>query len=368
MDCIANFTSIRRLAWFALRLQAGAMLLLSAACSVVPQLPPGVTQVAASPVISTEAQSLSPLQMSEVTGTAEDSAYRLGADDIIAVNVYSHPELTIPPPGVSSSIPGALITGDGSVQLPLIGNVELGGYTLEQAAQVITTGYQQYIPNPEVSVQLVQAHSFRYYLLGEFSDPGIKYPGHALPLLAALALGGSVNLQSADLYQAYVSQNGVKLPVDLHRLLVNGDMTQNIMLASGDTIVVPSAATESAFVFGSVNVTSNKAGEIPFVNGSLSLLQAMTGAGMNLTDVASARFTNVRIIRSEGGSGQLIVVDAALILEGKAADFPLQPGDIVYVPGTGVANWNQAIEQLLPSLQAVSDLLNPFVSIKYLDQ
>ncbi len=331
---------------------------------MTPVAKPGVTNIVGSPVVSSQVQTLTPEQMSQVTGPAENTAYYLNADDIIAVSVYGHPELTIPAPGVASSVSGALVTSDGTIQLPLIGNISVGGDTIEQAQRRIAAAYSKYIPNPGVSVQLVQAHSFRYYVLGEFSQPGIKYPGHALPLLSALALGGSVNLGTADLYQAYVEQNGVKLPIDMHRLLVDGDMSQNVLLASGDTIVVPSAASENAYVFGSVG----KPGRVSFLSGNLTLLQALSEAGMNLPNIVNARFKDVRIIRSSGDSGQLIVVDATASLQGKAADFPLQPGDIVYVPATEVASWNQALDQLLPALQTISGVLNPFVSIKYLSQ
>jgi polysaccharide biosynthesis/export protein len=57
-----------------------------------------------------------------------------------------------------------------------------------------------------------------------------------------------------------------------------------------------------------------------------------------------------------------------MIMNGQAASFGLEPGDIVFVPPNGVATWNQVINQLLPSLQAVDDILSPFVSIKYLSQ
>jgi polysaccharide export outer membrane protein len=308
--------------------------ILLAGCAGTPDAQPGVTTIQASPVVSTETDQLAPSQVAQLVGSSASAAYQLGADDVIAVDVYGHPDLTIPAPGVASSVSGALITSDGTIQLPLIGNIGVGGDTIEQAQQAITKAYGFYIANPQVSIQLVQAHSFKYYILGEFSQPGIKYPGHAMPLLSALALGGSVNLGTADLYQSYVSQNGVKLPVDLHSLLVDGDMSQNILLASGDTIVVPSSASENAFVFGSVG----KPGKIAFSNGGLSLLQALSGAGMGLSDIAAARFKDVRIIRSGGNSAQLIVVDATKTLAGKAADFNLQPGDIIYVPATQLAS------------------------------
>jgi len=322
-------------------------------------------QVAApSPVVSIQTRTLSPAQIAQVMGDQSNQSYRLGPDDVIAVNIYGHPDLSVPDPTLSSAVPGVLITSDGSVQLPLIGPVMVGGDSVNEAQSAIATAYGRYVTNPQVSVQLTQARSFRYYILGQFSSPGVKYPGHAMTLLPALALGGTVDLNSADLYQAYVAQGNVKLPVDLHSLLVEGDMSQNITLASGDTIVVPSSAAESAFVLGAVG----KPGQVQFVGGSLSLLQALSDAGMGLGNITQARFSDVHIIRAGGTSAQLIVVNARATLHGQAADFPLQPGDIVYVPPTAFASWNQAIDQVLPSLDAVSALLNPFVSIAYLSR
>jgi hypothetical protein len=63
-----------------------------------------------------------------------------------------------------------------------------------------------------------------------------------------------------------------------------------------------------------------------------------------------------------------MVVDATSILKGQASSFPLQPGDIVFVPPTAIATWNQALSELLPSLQTVSASLTPFVDIQYLNR
>src|SRR5262249_15815394 len=78
--------------------------------------------------------------------------------------------------------------------------------------------------------------------------------------------------------------------------------------------------------------------------------------------------SDVHIIRSRGDRGELFVVDASAILAGKAASFELAPGDVIFVPPTALGSWNQALSLLLPSLQTLSGLLNPFVQLKYLPQ
>jgi polysaccharide export outer membrane protein len=184
-----------------------------------------------------------------------------------------------------------------------------------------------------------------------------------LSLLEALALGGSVDVSQADLYQAYVAQGQTKLPVDLHALLIDGDLSQNITLAPGDTIVVPSSENENAFVLGAVGAP----GPVKFQGGELSLLQALSAAGLNLQNYTDARLGQIRIIRSSGRNAAFFVVDANKILNGQAVPFALQPGDVVFVPPSPVATWNQALRELIPSLQTVAYSLSPFVSIRYLE-
>lgn len=332
-----------------------------------------------SPVVSTETQVLSPYAMSEISQPDAGAPYVLGPDDIIQVTIYEHPELAAAasaasstnntgPQGSATSITNGssdlLISTDGTVQLPLIGTVPLGGMTLTQAKQALTSAYAPYISDPDVTVNVIQPQSMRYYLLGAFTTPGIKYPNHPLSLLEALALGGSVDIPNADLYQAYVAQGNAKLPVDLYQLLVQGDLSQNITLAAGDTIVIPSSANENAFVFGAVT----KPGAVLFTSGHLTLLQALSEAGLDLPSYTNAQLSAVRVIRGGGRSAEFFVVNATAIIQAQAIPFDLRPGDIVFVPPSEVATWNQAISQLIPSLQAIADILNPFVSITYLQR
>jgi len=347
-------------------LVVGLLLSALSACGEPPVVPgtimaPGAS---ASPVVSSESQTLSLEQQQVLSDRMENSPYRLGPNDVISVSVYSHPELSSPQPGVTGTEGGVMITSDGTVGLPLIGNVRLGGMTIDRAQRVIAADYAATINTPNVTVQLVSAQSLRYYLLGAFSSPGVKYPGHTLTLLDALSLGGTVELTNADLYQAYVVEHSRKLPVDFHALLLDGDLSQNIPLESGATVVIPPASTENVFIFGAVG----KPGAVSFQNGQLSLLQALSVADLDLPNYTSAQLSQVRIIRAHGQSADLIVVDARKILQGQAFPYPLVPGDIVFVPPNGIATWNQALDKLLPSLATVSGLLNPFVSIAYLSR
>ena len=100
------------------------------------------------------------------------------------------------------------------------------------------------------------------------------------------------------------------------------------------------------------------------INGQLNLIQALTQAGI---DQKPYNHTHIRIIRSLSPTkGQLMVVDLGKVMNGLAMPMSLMDGDIVYVPKTPMGGWNEAIEEILPSLQLISGILQPFVQINYL--
>lgn len=118
--------------------------------------------------------------------------------------------------------------------------------------------------------------------------------------------------------------------------------------------------SKQVFVFGAVL----RPGPVPMMQGGLNLAQAIAAA--QLRD-AYYDLNHVRIIRSFSATrGELIVVDFDKILHGDAMPYVLADGDIIYVPKNRFGNWNDALAELLPSLQAVSSVLQPFVQIKYL--
>jgi polysaccharide biosynthesis/export protein len=158
------------------------------------------------------------------------------------------------------------------------------------------------------------------------------------------------------------------MPIDFRRLIIEGDLTQNIHLRTGDVVVVPDHQNEQAFVLGGVATSNPGGGAVPFINGRLTLLQALARAGFGQSERLQGDLADVHVIRSEGDHGYLFIVDAEAILEGEAASFDLAPGDVVFVPSSALSNWNQALSMLLPSLQTISGLLTPFVQLKYLSQ
>jgi polysaccharide biosynthesis/export protein len=358
--------------WGLARWLAFCVVAAAVGCGAPP--PPVTVKQLPSPVVSHQEQRLDPALVAQALAQNANRAYQIGPGDTVLVAVYRHPELSITfYTGASLNTPGGRLAGlvvdnDGTIQFPLIGSVQVAGKTSDQLRVFLEQELAAFIKEPNVTVQVAFAGSIRYYLLGQFTDPGMKYSDRPLHLLEALSLAGSVSFDKASLRSAYVARAGRRLPVNFQRLIREGDLQHNIVLETGDVIMIPDNANEQAFVFGGFPGSTPRGGAVPFVNGRLSLMQALATVGFGQREHFQSKLSDTVVIRSESDRGELFMVDAERILDGEAASFELAPGDVVYVPSTALSDFNQALEQMLPTLQTISGLLTPFVQIKFLSE
>ena len=162
------------------------------------------------------------------------STYRLGPEDVISVDVfnqerYSRKNIIVPP--------------SGRVSLSLIpGGVFVNGKTVEEVAQFITKKYDEYIIDPQVTVSLEKAASYRYSVIGDVGQPGIRLMNHRMTVSEAIAeAGGVLNTGSKSKIVVLRRQStGVlaQIPVNLDSIY-KGKAADNVYLVPGDQIVVP---------------------------------------------------------------------------------------------------------------------------------
>lgn len=289
----------------------------------------------------------------------ESLDYKIGADDILSISVFGRPDLGTSPGTPTGKTQGLRVDHEGKIRLPLIGSISLAGLTTAQAESRLRESYKGILQDPWITVDVLEFRSHPLYLFGQFKKSGIVYMDKPMNLLQGISLAEGFD-SSAYLPGARVSRGGKILPVDIYELLANGDQRYNIWLQPGDSIYLPDKSNLQVFIFGAVK----KAGPLPFVNGQLSLSQAIASADPIL--VGSA-IKYVRIIRSiSPTSGELIIVDFDRIMSGDAPPFMLAAGDVVFLPRSTLGTWNDALGEIMPSLQAVSTLLQPYVTIKYL--
>ncbi|MDT8421855.1 MAG: polysaccharide biosynthesis/export family protein [Desulfuromonadales bacterium] len=331
--------------------------LLLTGCASYTDLPAGtVKQISGSAVLEQQDVYVPP----QLEAHLPSADYRIGSGDVLFININGRSE--VGSPGAASgnnAVQGSRVDGTGNIHLPMIGAVPVAGLTVSEVQTLLRERFSAYFNEPWVIVEIAEYKSQPLYLIGQFRTAGTYYMERPLNLLQGLALGGGL-LDTANLRSARLIRDGQILPVDIFRLLRQGATEQNHWLKSGDTLYVPDDKNQNVFVFGAVK----KPGPVAMPNGSLSLAQALSAAGI---DGASDNEKNLRIIRSHSVTrGELIVLDLERVIRGEVMPYPLMEGDIVYVPRSAIGNWNQALSEMLPSLQTVSAVLQPFVQIQYL--
>ncbi|MGZ9148918.1 MAG: polysaccharide biosynthesis/export family protein [Candidatus Deferrimicrobiaceae bacterium] len=285
--------------------------------------------------------------------------YIVGPGDVLYINLSGKTEFGSPSGGLGSKVQGSRVGGNGNIQLPLIGTFQAGGFTVEQIQAKLVEAYSKYIKEPWVVVEVAEYRSQPLYLLGQFRSAGTHYMDIPMDLLRGIALGGGLD-PSANLRGARLIRGKKTMAVDIYALLLEGDQSQNVWLKPGDTIYVPDSKAQNVYVFGAVKTV----GPISMEQGRLTLSQAIAHAGLPDTGF---HLDQVRIIRSLSATrGQLIVVDAGRIMRGETLPLSLAEGDIVYVPKSRLKTWNDALNEILPLLNAFGAILNPFVQIKFL--
>ena len=162
------------------------------------------------------------------------STYRLGPEDVISVQVfgqerYSRSGITVPP--------------SGRIALALIpGGVFVVGKTVDQVAEDIKKRYDEYIIEPQVTVSLDKASSYRYSIIGDVAQPGVKLMNHRLSVTEAIAEAGGV-LPTGSKSGVVVlrrQQDGVLQPIAVNvSKIYKGEAPDNTFLVPGDQIVVP---------------------------------------------------------------------------------------------------------------------------------
>jgi polysaccharide biosynthesis/export protein len=232
-----------------------------------------------------------------------------------------------------------IVAPDGKLYFDLLPGLDVWGLTLAQTKALIQKQYSQYVREPPaVSILLREVASRRVWILGRVQAPGI-YPMTApMTLLEAISLaGGTMSLASyrdqeaagvgeelADLKRSFVIRQGKFLPVDFGRLLLAGDLSQNIYLQPDDFIYFPSATARDVYVLGAVTEPRM----VPYHEG-MTVAGAIAGGYGTLK---GAYLSHVAVVHGALAWPHLTVVDFKRVVHGEAPDLRLEPGDIVYVP------------------------------------
>ena len=109
--------------------------------------------------------------------------YNLSPNDVVMLKVYQEDDLQAQ----------VRINRDGSVTLPLIGQVVIGGKTIDEATATITAMFDDgYLVNPQVTLTIVEYGKRRFTVLGQVQRPGTyEMPSEdSVNLLQAISIAG----------------------------------------------------------------------------------------------------------------------------------------------------------------------------------
>jgi polysaccharide export outer membrane protein len=166
------------------------------------------------------------------TASADLPEYSIGPGDVLEVFVWNEAELTRE----------TTVRIDGKITVPLIGDIKASGKSPQQLSNEIGEMLTRFVDAPHVTVGVVQSNSLKYYVIGQVASPGEFVLTGEISVLQALAVaGGLVEFAKRnDILVIRRSPEGQTIHRFHYNKVSSGEsLTENILLAPGDTIVVP---------------------------------------------------------------------------------------------------------------------------------
>lgn len=266
----------------------------------------------------------------------------IAEDDILTIAIF-HPtrkDLMQSFQFINETVGGFRVF-QGKIEIPDIQPVEVVGLTLDEAKAKLTEIFRKEIQDIEVFVTYRDRLQRKVELAGMVGQATIPVDGK-IRLYEVIARS-HIPINS-NLFMSYVLRNGRQMPIDLHKLMNQGDLCQNIVMRGGDKIFIASATDNPVMVMG--EVFSPRAVPLPY--GFMSLREALVAAG-GIPFTGDRR--HIQVIRGNLQCPKIYVLAWEHIIHLPNDSLLLMPGDTVYVCEKPITQWNRFIDQLLPSFQ-----------------
>ena len=177
---------------------------------------------------SAQAQAPAPARSPEQV----EGDYIIGPGDVLQIFVWKEPDLTR----------DVTVRVDGKITVPLLGDLAAAGRTPQQLGADLGKALGRFLSSPQVTLGVSQANSSRFYVMGQVNAPGVFPLAGRVSVLQGLALAGGLReFAKADGIQIIRQSQGTQtfIPVNYKKLEDGRDISQNILLRPGDTILVP---------------------------------------------------------------------------------------------------------------------------------
>jgi len=261
----------------------------------------------------------------EVPGLDPEEAQDIpiGPEDLLEISVFEFPELNLK----------VRVSEDGSIYLPLLGEIQTDGLTVEQLQERLRDQLaQDYLKDPQVSVFVREHGSKRVSVLGTVAKPGVYEVLGTRTLLQVLSQAGGLQEDSGEeLYLIRTAPDGefTRIAINLNDLMLSHDPKLNHLILPGDIISVPRDVTISIYVDGAVKTPGRLEEK---ASRPVTLLQAIARAG---GPTERANLKGISILRQQEDGTQLVLeINLKRIRKGKDPNPVLLDGDVIVVPET----------------------------------
>jgi polysaccharide export outer membrane protein len=243
----------------------------------------------------------------------------IGPGDMLDIAVYDVPELTLK----------VRVGEDGSVTLPLVGEIHCAGLSVSEAENLLVAKLVQddYVKAPEVSILISEFATQSVSVGGEVNQPGL-YPLHGPhTLFDAISAAGGLTSNAGNVI-TIIHKRNAETPLKI--TIANNGVFLNPPdgIQPGDMITVSKAGV--VYVVGEVNRPGG------FLLGNNSRLTVVKAIALAQGQTIHARMKYVSIVRHKDGLVEITTVDLKQTMRGREEDIQLQPDDILYVPNSGV--------------------------------
>lgn len=163
---------------------------------------------------------------------SEEDSYVIGPGDTLSISVWKEE-------GLQKEV---LVKPDGYITFPLVGDIKASGMNTKALTKLLVDKLNSYIPNPNITVSVLQSTSNRVYVIGQVNKPGQFVTLQYMDVLQALTLAGGLTpyADSDNIKILRRSEKGKEIfEFDYDEVVSGEGMEMNIILKAGDTVVVP---------------------------------------------------------------------------------------------------------------------------------
>jgi polysaccharide biosynthesis/export protein len=158
--------------------------------------------------------------------------YVIGVADVLQVNVWKDESLSTE----------ARVRPDGTITVPLVGEVRAAGRTTDALREEIRQRLTQYVKQSIVTVAVTEVNSYAFTVAGNVGQPGVYSSRRFVTVSEAIALAGGPNRYATPKDIEIIRSENAKqrrIPIDYDAILEGDHPEMDIAVLAGDTVYVP---------------------------------------------------------------------------------------------------------------------------------